>query len=78
MVVEFRYYMNEGTGADGLSFFLVDGTTTTFSLGGLGGALGYGADDFHDGLSGGWLGIGLDAFGNYDDKEGLLPGIGLR
>ena len=70
--------MNEGSGVDGLSFFLVDGTTTTFSLGGLGGALGYGADDFHDGLSGGWLGIGLDAFGNYDDNEEELPGIGLR
>lgn len=57
-------------GADGFSFFLFDATTTdaNFKLGGYGGSLGYAT--FSNpagttGMSGGYLGIGFDEFGNY-------------
>lgn len=65
VIVEFDYVAWSGTGADGLSFFLYDATQDM--AGALPGAgLGYcnGA--------GGYLGIGLDAFGNY---SGQAPGV---
>ncbi len=53
--------------ADGISFFLVDGATNLTDVGALGGALGYSrrVADNADGIEGGYLGIGLDTFGNY-------------
>ncbi len=60
-----------GTGADGLSFFLYD-ASVPFSVGAFGGSLGYaqkdtaqGADTTQDGLGGGFVGIALDAYGNF-------------
>ncbi|SIR55682.1 MULTISPECIES: hypothetical protein [unclassified Chryseobacterium] len=57
-------------GADGFCVFLFDASVTDidFKLGGFGGSLGYAT--FSNpvgtkGLSGGYLGIGLDAYGNY-------------
>lgn len=59
--------------ADGLSFFLVDGTATLDAPGAFGGSLGYAQklpDDnpgaeFLPGVEQGYLGIGLDVLGNY-------------
>ncbi|WP_244931974.1 hypothetical protein [Nocardioides sp. W7] len=59
--------------ADGIAFFLTDGTTTLDAPGAFGGSLGYAQklpdDDptraFIPGVDGGYLGIGLDALGNY-------------
>lgn len=65
VIVEFDYIAWSGTGADGLSFFLYDaGQDMAGALPGAG--LGYcnGA--------GGYLGIGLDAFGNF---SGQAPGV---
>jgi hypothetical protein len=52
-------------GADGISFFLAAAPPTPATLGQQGGALGYATDGSSHGLPGGWLGIGLDAFGNF-------------
>lgn len=59
--------------ADGIAFFLTDGATTLDAPGAFGGSLGYAqklpdddpARDFIPGVNGGYLGIGLDALGNY-------------
>lgn len=57
-------------GADGFSVFLFDAniTESNFKLGGFGGSLGYATYSVPantTGLSGGYLGIGLDEYGNY-------------
>jgi type IV pilus assembly protein PilY1 len=74
------------TGADGIGFFLADGSFPP-SLGGRGGNLGYrcannGSTAFSpDGVAGAYLGIGIDEFGNFakDPITGATPNsIGLR
>lgn len=62
-------------GADGLSFFLKDGSDGVDSVGATGAALGYapGAGNVN-GLSGALLGIGLDAWGGFGDPNGTIPG----
>lgn len=71
-VTEFDYYADDGTatGADGLSFFLVDGSRVHRSSdsisGDSGGALGYAAATTADGVPNGYLGVGFDEFGNFD------------
>ncbi|TAF56802.1 MAG: DUF4347 domain-containing protein [Oscillatoriales cyanobacterium] len=66
---------------DGISFFLIDGTASPTSAGGFGGSLGYAPlirppspifpGDNIPGISGGYLGIGLDEYGNFSaDTEG--------
>ncbi len=70
-----------GTGADGLTFFLYD-ASVPFSVGAFGGSLGYaqkdtaqGADTTHDGMAGGFVGIALDAYGNFSvENEGREGG----
>ncbi|MEG4092734.1 DUF4347 domain-containing protein, partial [Microcoleus sp. Pol12B4] len=54
-------------GADGISFFLIDGTATPTEAGGYGGSLGYAQNTNSNspGIVGGYLGVGLDEFGNY-------------
>ncbi|MEG4426340.1 DUF4347 domain-containing protein, partial [Microcoleus sp. D3_18_C1] len=54
-------------GADGISFFLIDGTATPTEAGGFGGSLGYAQNTNSNspGIVGGYLGVGLDEFGNY-------------
>ncbi|WP_332960332.1 DUF4347 domain-containing protein, partial [Microcoleus sp. AR_TQ3_B6] len=81
--VTFDYYAyNRGTipdvngsleGADGTSFFLIDGTATPTKAGGFGGSLGYAQNTSPPaptipGIVGGYLGIGLDEFGNYSSS----------
>ncbi|GAA4228685.1 hypothetical protein GCM10022254_19280 [Actinomadura meridiana] len=73
--------------ADGLSFFLVDGSTSLTTPGAFGGSLGYaqrlpgGRTDgmFIPGVNGGYLGIGLDVLGEYfGDGEGRGNGCDRR
>jgi uncharacterized repeat protein (TIGR01451 family) len=78
MIVTFDYGAWGGTGADGLTFFLFDGTTTPFKVGASGGSLGYAQKTGVNGLSGGYLGLGLDEFGNYSNpNEGRVGGTGF-
>src|ERR1019366_8955737 len=72
-----------GTGADGLTFFLAD-ASKTFGVGAYGGSLGYaqktlagggGADI--NGMNGGYIGVGIDEFGNFSNPtEGRIGGTG--
>ncbi|AMR28157.1 hypothetical protein A0257_14385 [Hymenobacter psoromatis] len=85
---EFFSYGGTPTGADGLSVFMVDanGTDPTsgqFSIGAYGGSLGYAQIAKNSGslpgVSRGYLGIGLDEFGNYSQaNEGRVGGPGYR
>lgn len=76
--ISFEYAMWNGTGADGISFFLFDATTPSPSPGAFGGSLGYAQRTGVEGVSGGWLGIGLDNFGNFSNPtEGRIGGPGF-
>lgn len=69
--VTFEQYQYGGNGADGIGFFLVDGSTDLTATGGLGGSLGYAQRLTEPGVTGGYVGVGLDAYGNYyGDGEG--------
>jgi len=71
----FETYQYGGRGADGMMFFLSDGSAPLTAVGGGGGSLAY-AQHFNEaGVVGGYLGIGLDVFGNYyGDGEGRGTG----
>jgi len=85
VLVDFEYKMwrsySDGTynGADGLSVFLFD-ATEDFRLGGYGGSLGYApntAGGVSEGLAGGYVGVGFDAYGNFSNPtEGRNGGSG--
>jgi type IV pilus assembly protein PilY1 len=77
-----------GDGADGISFYLMDGSQAA-NIGAWGGSLGYtcsNANPPYDGLIGGYLGLGIDEYGNFLNQGdntatgyGYVPGrIGLR
>ncbi len=77
LVITFDYGAWGGSGADGLTFFLFDGATSSFNVGASGGSLGYAQKTGVNGLSGGYLGLGLDEFGNYSNpNEGRIGGPG--
>lgn len=60
------------TGADGVSFFLADGSKPLTTPGGFGGSLGYAqtTDPFPvDGILGGYLGVGFDEYGNFGNNQ---------
>lgn len=60
-----------GTGADGISFFLADGSQPA-SVGASGGALGYSCSNGNpvsDGVRGGYIGIGIDEYGNFSNAQ---------
>ena len=69
----FTSYQYGGNGADGISFYLA--ATDPYdphvpaNLGQLGGSLGYSALGAQPGLSNGYLGLGLDAFGNWINSD---------
>ena len=83
--IAFEYYVYGGTGADGICFFLFDANANPFSIGGFGGSLGYAQFNLNgvvqSGVSKGYLGIGIDEFGNFSNpiegrqggKNGLAP-----
>ncbi|MEG5239471.1 DUF4347 domain-containing protein, partial [Microcoleus sp. A6-D4] len=62
---------NGNTGADGISFFLINGTATPASAGGFGGSLGYAPNTTRGqaGIVGGYLGVGLDEYGNFSNSD---------
>lgn len=82
---------NQTTGADGISFFLSDGAKSPTTAGALGGSLGYSCSNVngkYEGLVGGYIGVGIDEFGNFVNSGdntatgatgGAKPGaIGVR
>ncbi|GGP41637.1 DUF6701 domain-containing protein [Shewanella saliphila] len=76
VTIEFDHYAYGGSGADGIAFVLSDSTITP-QAGAYGGPLGYGARSNQDGFAGGWLGFGIDEFGNFS-REGGSGGPGRR
>ncbi|GAA0878040.1 hypothetical protein GCM10009119_10080 [Algoriphagus jejuensis] len=74
--VEFEYMMYGGTGGDGLTVFLFDADVSNFAPGGFGGSLGYAQRNGQPGLTGAYLGLGFDAFGNFSNTaEGKVGGF---
>jgi hypothetical protein len=79
LAFQFDFASWGGNGADGIAFFLMDGEVDMddFTMGGNGGSLGYAQRSGVEGLSGGYVGIGLDEFGNFSDPgEGRNGGPG--
>ncbi|GAB3648623.1 L-type lectin family protein [Glycomyces tarimensis] len=73
--VTFAQYQYGGNGADGISFFIVDGETDLTEAGAYGGSLGYAQHGDLPGVDGGYLGLGIDAWGNFSaDTEGRGTG----
>jgi autotransporter-associated beta strand protein len=71
---KFDYESYGGTGADGITFFLFDGSVP-FSVGANGGSLGYAQKTGVNGLAGGYLGVALDEYGNFSSaSEGRIGG----
>ncbi len=68
-----------GDGADGISFFLMDGSVTPNAIGATGGSLGYSCTNQsgnvpYDGLTGGYIGLGIDEYGNFLNGANLASG----
>ncbi len=72
--ITFDFFSYGGSGADGISFFLIDGSASPSAPGAFGGALGYAARGAASGLQGGYLGIGFDEFGNFSSTTDNSPG----
>jgi len=74
LVVEFdqwQYGPDGGDGGDGIGFFLTDGGEQLTMTGADGGSLGYGNRNGDPGVVGGYVGIGLDAYGNFANPTEL-------
>ena len=65
-----------GTGADGMTFFLADALQAS-SVGALGGSLGYSCSNVnstYDGVRGGYIGVGIDEYGNFTNGAKTTTG----
>ncbi|WP_338221456.1 PKD domain-containing protein [Algoriphagus sp. oki45] len=82
--VSFEYLSYGGTGADGIVFFMFDGAygdlppSLPFNIGGFGGSLGYAPRNNSTtgnlpGLSGAYIGVALDEWGNFISLESTPP-----
>ena len=76
--VQFKHYAYNGSGADGMGVILSDASIAPLA-GSYGGPLGYGTrgNTASPGFAGGWLGVGIDEFGNFS-SEGGTGGPGQR
>lgn len=74
--IQFDHYAYGGNGADGIALVLSDASITP-QPGAFGGPLGYGFKPGISGFAGGWLGIGIDEFGNFSGEGGSYN-IGQR
>jgi type IV pilus assembly protein PilY1 len=70
-------------GADGLSFFLLDGSVDTtaspVTIGSWGGSLGYSCSNIntpYTGITGGYVGLGIDEYGNFlNNSDNTATGV---
>lgn len=79
--IEFEYAMYGGTGADGMSVFLFDASVANPTIGAPGAGIGYAYNRTNNdtwngnvgyrakGLSGAYLGIALDSYGNFKQRR---------
>lgn len=79
--ISFEFFSYGGNGADGFSMFLVDAdkvSAAAFKAGASGGSLGYAqktSSPVSNGVPFGYIGIGIDEFGNYSNPtEGRVGG----
>ena len=74
-------YGSVGGGADGMSFYLMDGSVGP-SFGAIGGSLGYSCSNHNsvaDGVRKGYVGIGIDEYGNFANAyDNTTTGDGFR
>lgn len=71
--ISFEYYSHAGVGGSGLSFFLFD-ASANFNIGAFGGSLGYAQNSTSAGLSKGFIGLGLDEFGEFSNTTSNRQG----
>lgn len=68
IVIEFEHYAYNGSGADGITVTLSDANVRPIT-GAYGGSLGYAQKDSQSGFAGGWMGIGIDEYGNFSNPN---------